>query len=74
MLQEYTTEDFIKAMVAEAREEALEEGEKKSDIKWQGIVADKDAALADKDAALADQAAENARLREQLAKYTQASS
>jgi hypothetical protein len=35
--------------------------------KWQGVVADKDAALVDKDAALADKDAEITRLREQLA-------
>ncbi|MDR3294273.1 MAG: hypothetical protein LBT26_00375 [Clostridiales Family XIII bacterium] len=36
--------------------------------KWQGVVADKDAALADKDAILADKDAEIERLRAQLGK------
>ena len=53
-----------------ARREAIRE----TDEKWQGIVADKDAALADKDAALADKDAaladkdaENEQLRAQVA-------
>jgi hypothetical protein len=41
---------------------AFEEGAERERTKWQGIVADKDAALADKDAALADKDAEIARL------------
>jgi hypothetical protein len=54
MVHEYTTEDFIEAI----REEALEEGTEKgivigtekgigiAEIKWQSIVADKDAEIA----------------------------
>ena len=60
MVEEYTTEDFIEAMVEEAREEERKE--------WQVVVADKDAEIADKDAEIANQAAEIALLREQLAK------
>ena len=51
-----------------ARREAIRE----TDEKWQGVVAEKDAAhavmLADKDAALADKDAEIERLRAQLEK------
>ncbi|MDR1001469.1 MAG: Rpn family recombination-promoting nuclease/putative transposase [Clostridiales bacterium] len=66
---------------AQALEHATEVATEVERAKWQGVVADKDAALADKDvaladkdaaladkdAALADKDAENARLREQLA-------
>ena len=45
-----------------ARREGRAEGEKYEREKWQGVVADKEAALADKDA-------ENERLRRQLAEY-----
>ena len=53
---EYNLDDHL----ASIRREYFAEGEKSADMKWQG-------ALADKDAALADLSAEIARLREQLA-------
>jgi len=41
-----------------ARRAGLKEGEKRADIKWQNVVADKDAEIADKDAEIADKDAE----------------
>ena len=46
---------------------AEEKGEKRSDKKWKGVVADKDAKLADHKAVIADQQAEIARLKTELA-------
>ena len=48
---------------------AERQGAEKEREKWQGVVAEKDAALADKDAALADMGAEIAKLRAMLGKY-----
>jgi uncharacterized protein YbjQ (UPF0145 family) len=48
--------------LANARREAADE----TDAKWQGVVAEKDAALVKKDAALAEKDAEIARLRAML--------
>ena len=58
----------------DAREEGIEKGIEKGRVEgraeerviWQGVVADKDAALAGKDAALAGKDAEIERLRAQL--------
>ena len=49
------------------QEEAREEGEKRADVKWQSVVADKDAVIADKESVIANNKAEIARLQELLA-------
>jgi len=46
---------------------ALKTRERKERMKWQGVVADKDAVIADMGTKLADKDAENERLRAQLA-------
>jgi hypothetical protein len=56
---------------ASALYHARQETEKSVNAKWQGVVADKDAALAGKDVALADRDAEIARLRALLGEIKQ---
>ena len=46
--------------------QALKNAERKRDVHWQGVVADKDATIADKDAALADKDSIIAKLQAML--------
>jgi predicted transposase/invertase (TIGR01784 family) len=50
-------------IVRNAEQRGEERGEKRAEIKWQGVVADKDAVIADKDAEIAEQATLIAELR-----------
>jgi len=55
-----------KALYDEGLAEGIAEGCAKTDEKWQGVIADKDAEIADQRAELADQKAEIARLQAAL--------
>ena len=66
-LEEYRHLEILRARARHDEASALAHAAKVEREKWQGVVAEKNAALANKDAALAEKDAENEKLRQMIA-------